>query len=73
MKQKFVDCNDGLTEYLSGLTEGTSTQRRHGNEISDGNWNDKNWKLQCNRWVTLKGLVRIPRKVMAINSTGEMG
>jgi len=59
MKEKFVDFNDGLAEYLSGLTEGRSTQRRHGNEISDGNWNDKNLKLQCNRWVTVKGSVRI--------------
>jgi hypothetical protein len=45
MKKKFVDCNEGIAEYLSELREGTSAQQRHGNEISDVNWNDKNLKL----------------------------
>jgi hypothetical protein len=53
MKKKFVDSNEGIAEYFSELREGTSKQRRHGNEIWDVNWNEKYLKLQCNILVKL--------------------
>jgi hypothetical protein len=59
MEEKFGDCDEGIAQYLSELPQGTSTQRRHGNEISVIKWNDKNLKLGFNSWVKLKGSVRI--------------
>ena len=74
MKEKFVDCKDGTAEYLCELTEGTSKQRRHGNEISDVNWNDKNLKLQCSIWVKLKRFSKnSTNNVRAVNSAGNEG
>jgi hypothetical protein len=61
MKKTFFYFNEGIAEYLSELREGRSTQLRHGKEISDVNWNDKNLKVQCNSWVKSKGSIRIPR------------